>query len=293
MPCDVILVYLFISLLCLDVFSPSEVGDYLSSDTGVSLTERPNSKQSAKLVPTARLPPNVDQLVPLSMSILISFVEKLAPKWDEIGIHLGLEDTVKVLRETPSSLTVKMAMIFERWLENDDVSWHTLLSVLKKIGYHKVASCLCEYLHKQGEYEYMYVSCGVLSSLHYHTVCKTLYSVTVHCFLSQVPELPSDIDEIVPVEMSILIKIVSKVAPYWDRIGHLLKLTDQVKGLRDSKSSDTVKMTIIFESWSERKDDSLSWEVLLSVLEKDLSLHGVSAKLREYILEKVRRTACE
>ena len=93
--------------------------------------------------------------------------------------------------------------------------------------------------------------------------------------------------------MSILIKMVSKVAPYWDRIGHLLKLTDQVKSLRDSKSSDTVKMTIIFESWSERKDGSLSWEVLLSVLEKDLSLHGASAKLREYILEKVCRAVCE
>ena len=143
-------------MLRLDVFSPSEVGDYLSSDGCVSHSERPSPTRSAKLVPTARLPPNVDQLVPLSMSILISFVEKLAPKWDEIGIHLGLEDTVKVLRETQSSLTVKMAMIFEKWLENDDVSWYTLVNVLKKIGYHKVASHFCEYLHDQGEYEYMF-----------------------------------------------------------------------------------------------------------------------------------------
>ena len=111
-------------------------------------------------------------------------------------------------------------------------------------------------------------------------VCINPHPCTVH-------SLPQNVDKIVRVEMCVLVKIVSKIAPYWDRIGHHLKLTKLVTELRKSKSSDVVKMTILFEQWVERKDESLRWEVLLNILEEDLKMLGVGAKLRQYILEAV------
>ena len=119
------------------------------------------------------------------------------------------------------------------------------------------------------------------------SVLCMLTAVCINPHLCTVHSLPQNVDEIVHVEMCVLIKIASKIAPYWDRIGHHLKLTDLVTELRKSKSSDVVKMTILFEQWVERKDESLRWEVLLNILEVDLNMHGVGAKLREYILEAV------
>ena len=87
------------------------------------------------------------------MAVLLPFVPKLAPKWDDIGYSLGLEDKVKVLRAEAAfpSVTAKMSMLFESWLETvDGVSWHNLVKVLRDIGYKRIAAHMCEFLRDQG-----------------------------------------------------------------------------------------------------------------------------------------------
>jgi hypothetical protein len=240
-----------VKIVAPDAFSPVDLANCLSDECSSS-----PSRHTHEDTPFKPLPPNIDQLVPLSMAVLLPFVPKLAPKWDDIGYSLGLEDKVKVLRAEAAfpSVTAKMSMLFESWLETvDGVSWHNLVKVLRDIGYKRIAAHMCEFLH------------------------------------DQVHSLPQNVDKIVRVEMCVLVKIVSKIAPYWDRIGHHLKLTDLVTELRKSKSSDVVKMTILFEQWVERKDESLRWEVLLNILEVDLNMFGVGAKLREYILEAMKK----
>ena len=92
------------------------------------------------------------------MAVLLTFVPKLAPKWEDIGYGLGLEDRVKVLRAETAfpSVTAKMSMLFESWLETvDGVSWHNLLKVLRDIGYRRIAAHMCEFLHDQGTCVYV------------------------------------------------------------------------------------------------------------------------------------------
>ena len=92
--------------------------------------------------------------------------------------------------------------------------------------------------------------------------------------------LPSDIDDVVPVTITRLVKFVGPLAHRWDRIGHNLGVKN-VKELLSSQGDGTTKMTRIFETWEESKP---SWNDLLRVLEDvDMQLISAASGIRAFL----------
>ena len=92
--------------------------------------------------------------------------------------------------------------------------------------------------------------------------------------------LPSDIDDIVPVEIAHLTNFVQPLAHCWDRIGHRLRVK-KVKELVSTSASGIQKMTRIFESWEECNP---SWNDLLSVLEEEQQT-ATASSIRAFLHE--------
>ena len=88
-------------------------------------------------------------------------------------------------------------------------------------------------------------------------------------------------------------QLAPRFAPHWERMGRLLKFKNKVAELkRDSKLSDLVKMTIIFEAWS-KEEGRVSWLNLLEALEKDKELSWMKAHIAQHLQNRVRPcTAC-
>ena len=92
--------------------------------------------------------------------------------------------------------------------------------------------------------------------------------------------LPSDIDVVVPVTIGRLNEFVALLAPYWDRIGHGIGVTN-VKQLRPRQEDEARKMTLVFESWVEGRP---KWNTLLHVLEHTVKLTAATLKIKACLI---------
>ena len=108
--------------------------------------------------------------------------------------------------------------------------------------------------------------------------------------LCAVPEIPDNIDLLVPMTFPNLVHLVVPFAPHWEKIGTILKLQEKVEELKQASFTDSVKMTMILDNWSVYGDE-FSWLNLLEEMEDDEELLPLVADIRKYLIEKVHTSS--
>ena len=69
------------------------------------------------------------------MEDAVDYIDSIAPKWNMLGMKLGLQSEVQALQHSPISLCDKCIQIFLLALEQGKLtSWSQLLGVLKSSG---------------------------------------------------------------------------------------------------------------------------------------------------------------
>ena len=110
-----------------------------------------------------------------------------------------------------------------------------------------------------------------------------------HCifpFFSIVPDIPDNIDFLVPLSVPNLMHLVASFAQYWEMIGQLLKLEEEVEKLKKAPYTSYVKMTLLLESWASLEEE-FSWLNLLEECEDRHELRPLVADIRQHLLKKV------
>ena len=125
-----------------------------------------------------------------------------------------------------------------------------------------------------------------------HT-CVKIFRIDIFMqlnILCAVPEIPDNIDLLVPMTFPNLVHLVVPFAPHWEKIGTILKLEEKVKELKKTSFTDSVKMTMILDNWSVYGDE-FSWLNVLDKMEDDEELLPLVADIRKYLIEKVHTSS--
>ena len=102
---------------------------------------------------------------------------------------------------------------------------------------------------------------------------------------SQLPELPDDIDKIVPLGMDKLADFANDLGPYWDLLGYSLKVLC-VPDLRETNYLNFRKALIVLQTWTDQEE--ASWKTLLAVLNR-LKLRGIESKIRRFLVSEMNK----
>ena len=213
----------------------------------------------------------------------MQFFSSLSSSWEQIGNKLKLTEKVNELEKSGVSSLVKTTILFETWIaQSESHTWQILLARLDELNLTTVSSKIRLFLQKQCEvilqlwFDYQYLCRHICPSHNYDSLpldVKPSVDLTV----------PIDIDKKVPLGMNELVMFITSLAPNWDLIGHGLKMTDTVRGLRNEQGSFVLKMTILLENWVQQ--ESVTWQTLIDVL-NNLELKGISSKIVQYLNEK-------
>ena len=103
-----------------------------------------------------------------------------------------------------------------------------------------------------------------------------------------VPVIPDNIDFLVPMSVPNLMHLVASFAQYWEMIGQLLKLEEEVEKLKKAPYTNHVKMTLLLESWASLEEE-FSWLNLLEKCEGRHELRPLVANIRQHLLKKVNQ----
>ena len=92
----------------------------------------------------------------LELEDLLEYKDRMAHKWDWIGIKLGQSNFVKEIRDSSMSSQTKLTRIFENWIDappkDHPVEWSTIVTILRSKSVkltalaaeiEKVRSCCC------------------------------------------------------------------------------------------------------------------------------------------------------